>query len=265
MRSTTPRVVHENGQSSELSIDRREEPFDLELSTDVRPHRETLRSGPHGFRQRACQRPASRARNRCRRRSPERRPAWPRRRADPSSPPVIRMVRFMMRTNPRAPASGQGTDQRRFFAVREGEGARYDVKPRPLVCSGSSCPSSACALPTIGLGLFLLVSAAPVVARADGMDEALLAASRWSSPWDSALRRASPSGGPSPRRARGLKTEPRTTRRRRWAVGWRPSSGLLDRCFLFFRALNACASCFAEALLSTAQNTHRPPSVLPRR
>jgi hypothetical protein len=30
------------------------------------------------------------------------------------------------------------------------------------------------ALPNVGLGLFLLVSAAPVVARADGMDEALL-------------------------------------------------------------------------------------------
>ncbi len=35
-------------------------------------------------------------------------------------------------------------------------------------------PFLALGLPNVGLGLFLLISAAPVVARADGMDEAML-------------------------------------------------------------------------------------------
>ena len=35
-------------------------------------------------------------------------------------------------------------------------------------------PFLALGLPNVGLGLFLLISAAPVVARADGMDEAIL-------------------------------------------------------------------------------------------
>lgn len=35
-------------------------------------------------------------------------------------------------------------------------------------------PFLALGLPNVGLGLFLVISAAPVVARADGMDEAML-------------------------------------------------------------------------------------------